>query len=535
MPLPPGFELEQPAASEGPKLPPGFQLESAPAASPVANARDFIAGNLNKGIAGLAGLPVDVTGQAVNLGIAGYGALKGALGGTPPDLINPATQIGGSQWIENLMRKGGVVTPASDPTSKAGQYAASALQMVPSAVVGKPTPAQLPGAIAGAAASGLGAQAGRDIGGEKYAMLGAMAPGLAAQAARALAPKPTPQTQLLADEGVDLTPGQKYGGGAKRIEDAATSIPVLGDAIKGAQRRGIESYNAAAINRALEPIGEELPKGLVGNKAIDYAYTKLGDAYDTLLPNLRGEFNDTLKSDLASITANAKETLPPAQRGQFNRIVKNEVINRFDQGGNISGQALKDIESKLGGMAKDFGRSENYDIRTLGEHVKDTQAALRDMVTEVNPKYEGELAKINDGYANFKIAQKAASSPAAPEGVFSPSQLHSAVRAKDTSKDKARFSEGAARMQDLSAAGKAVLPTTVPDSGTPYRAAIMYALSHPVKASILAPFVGAATLPYTKMGQGVLSGISGGMQPTPPLQGILQAILAEQQSANQRK
>ena len=182
MPLPPGFELEQPAASEGPKLPPGFQLESAPAASPVANARDFIAGNLNKGIAGLAGLPVDVTGQAVNLGIAGYGALKGALGGTPPDLINPATQIGGSQWIENLMRKGGVVTPASDPTSKAGQYAASALQMVPSAVVGKPTPAQLPGAIAGAAASGLGAQAGRDIGGEKYAMLGGMAPGLAVQA-----------------------------------------------------------------------------------------------------------------------------------------------------------------------------------------------------------------------------------------------------------------------------------------------------------------------------------------------------------------
>lgn len=326
-----------------------------------------------------------------------------------------------------------------------------------------------------------------------------------------------------------MTPGQKYGGGIKRAEDAATSVPVLGDTIKAAQKRSVESFNAATINRGLAPIGEKLPKGLAGHKAVDYAYTKLGDAYDNLLPNLRGEYNQTLKSDLASISANAAETLPPAQRGQFNRIVRNEVINRFDQGGNISGEALKQIESKLGGMAKDFGRSENYDIRTMAQHVKDTQAALRQMVTEVNPAYEGQLAKINEGYANFKIAQKAATSVAAPEGIFTPSQLHAAVKVKDVSKDKARFSEGAARMQDLSSAGKTVLPSAVPDSGTPYRAAMMYALAHPVRASLAAPAIGLATLPYTQLGQGVLSRISGG-QPTPlALQALIQSILAERQ------
>ena len=57
----------------------------------------------------------------------------------------------------------------------------------------------------------------------------------------------------------------------------------------------------------------------------------------------------------------------------------------------------------------------------------------------------------------------------AEEGVFSPAQLQNAVRAMDKSKDKARFAEGKALMQDLSESGKTVLGSKVPDSGTPYR------------------------------------------------------------------
>ena len=49
--------------------------------------------------------------------------------------------------------------------------------------------------------------------------------------------------RLLMNEGVKLTPGQMAGGVAKSIEDKATSIPLAGDMITSARRRGIEDLN----------------------------------------------------------------------------------------------------------------------------------------------------------------------------------------------------------------------------------------------------------------------------------------------------
>lgn len=135
----------------------------------------FIGGNLNKGIAGLAGLPVDTARNVLNLGIAGYGSVKGALGGTPPELIPPG--IGSSQHIEGLMQRGGMIPPSTTPQSKAGEYGAAALQMIPGALASPGTAAQLPAKALAGAVSGVGAQAASDVLGEPYAALGAMAPG----------------------------------------------------------------------------------------------------------------------------------------------------------------------------------------------------------------------------------------------------------------------------------------------------------------------------------------------------------------------
>lgn len=334
--------------------------------------------------------------------------------------------------------------------------------------------------------------------------------------------KLSPQAQLLADEGVTLTPGQIKGGAVKRAEDAATSIPILGDAIKGAQRKGIESFDAAALNRALEPIGAKLPGHLKGNAAVEYTYGKLGDAYDNLLPNLKGDLyaggipqtgsklptagtpgvpvpaaqaRPSFKQELDNIRSMA-QNLPEPQRGQLGRIIDREIIERFTTQGKASGEVLKDIESKLGGIAKRAGKSDDYDVRTMGDAVQEAQNAMRRMVENVNPTYQGELQKINEGYANFKKVQNAASKVGAQGGVFTPAQLHASVRAGDPSKDKARFAEGNALMQDLSTAGKEVLAPTVPDSGTPFRSMAAYAITHPLRAAGLGVPIAAASLPY---------------------------------------
>jgi hypothetical protein len=118
------------------------------------------------------------------------------------------------------------------------------------------------------------------------------------------------------------------------------------------------------------------------------------------------------------------------------------------------------------------------------------------MLNGANPKYQGELSKINEGYAYFKRAQRAASSVATEDGFFSPAQYHNAVKALDKTKDKRAFSEGTALGQDLSTAAKSVLPQSVRDSGTPER--LMASNPYAWLTGTLAAVPGA--MAYSKLG-----------------------------------
>ena len=134
-PLPPGFVLDPPAA---PPLPPGFVLDqpapaqpttpdmAAPTAGtsqpvPEGNARQLMLGTqaVGRGLAHVAGFPVDLTTAALNLGLTAGDKAAGLFGGSLPGRIsNP---VGGSQNIINtatgLAEKAGVplATPSEDP------------------------------------------------------------------------------------------------------------------------------------------------------------------------------------------------------------------------------------------------------------------------------------------------------------------------------------------------------------------------------------------------------------------------------------
>lgn len=331
-----------------------------------------------------------------------------------------------------------------------------------------------------------------------------------------------PDVELLNREGVSMTPGQILGGFAQRAEDALTSVPLLGDLIKSAQRKGHETLGQAALNRSLAPIGRELPPRTSGNDAVAIARGLLGDSYDSVLgrakvgldgPTPQGATpalpsptgaQPTLRQELDKLRLMA-QNLPQAQRDQFSRILDAEIFERFPQNqaggraGVIPGDSIKAAESNLGIAAKQLAASPDYDNRTMSGAVKEAQAALRRAVARENPDIADELAATNEGWANFKRPQRAAASVAAPHGVFNPAQLHGAVKALDPSKDKAQFAQGDALMQDLSAAGKNVLSPTVPDSGTPYRSLLGIAglggLEHfvsPTGAAIL----GSTAIPY---------------------------------------
>lgn len=300
---------------------------------------------------------------------------------------------------------------------------------------------------------------------------------LTAALSRAASPNASvnPNVQALLDEGVTLTPGQMGGGVLKRLEDAVTSVPLLGDMVRNAQRGGAEDLNRAAINRVLAPLGQDLPRDInVGREAVQYAQTAVQDAYRNLLPRLNVHADQQLVGDATQILQRLQAT-DPNLATQFHNIFQRQVVDRFAAPGGtapITGQTLKAMESELGEVATRYRSSALGSERALGQAVSDLQASLRDLVTRSNPQHAAELRNINHAFRNLVVVEKAAGGQGAAEGVFSPNQLSAAVKGSDRSARDRNFAAGRATMQDLSDPAKAVMPSSVPDSGTPLRMAV---------------------------------------------------------------
>ena len=332
------------------------------------------------------------------------------------------------------------------------------------------------GALGGGASAALNPVAGDDFWSEKGAQVatgaafGGAVPAVTSGLARAISPNASKNANvaLLKSEGVKPTIGQTLGGWANAAEEKAQSLPIVGDAITAARQRANDQMNKAAFNRALAPIGEKLPNGqALGGSAVEYTGAKLGQAYDNLLPKLTTQADDQFSKGVQSLQGMVNQgALDPKYSKLFDKTLKDRVLDKFQGQNAMTGQTLKDTESFLTGEVKRFGMSQDPDARLLGDAYKELQSQLRSLVTRSNPQHADELKAINTGYANFKRVQNAAAKVGSDEGVFTPAQLQNAVRAMDKSKDKARFAEGNALMQDLSGAAKSQMSGKIADSGT---------------------------------------------------------------------
>ena len=301
------------------------------------------------------------------------------------------------------------------------------------------------------------------------AAMGAAMPSAGQALSKVVAPPVSAASRTLLDAGINLTPGQLIGGSAKRIEDAMTSIPIIGDMIRNSQRSTFQDLNAAAINRGLAPIGDKLPSGMTGSDAITYASNSLSKAYENVLNKIGAvPVDSTFNQSLAKINSMA-QNLPPQYAQQIDSIIKNEVASRINPQGYMTSDGLKAAESKLGEISRGYARGD-YDQQVVSDAVQEVQSQLRQMLQrQASPELAAELKAVNTGYANFLRPMKAAASQRADEGTFTPEQLNASVRALDTSKMKRQYAQGNALMQDLSDAALSQMGNKVPDSGTPLR------------------------------------------------------------------
>jgi len=312
--------------------------------------------------------------------------------------------------------------------------------------------------------------------------------------------------QLLADSGVPLTLGQiastGKGWGAKMVqgaEEGLSGLPIIGNLIDSARERGTEGFNIALGNRILGNIGQKLPKSAeAGGDMVKFVGDRLSAKYTALVPKLVARGDTQFAADIAKAKA-ATATLPKARQAQFGKIMLDVFGNRV-QGGTLSGQALKDAESRLTFLANRYRKSMDADQSIMGDAIDEARQALRGMVARSNPAHAKELQALNKGWAELSQLRTAANSAGNATGVVTPAQALSAAR-------KAGF-----RDDDFVKSAKAILPNSTPNSGTTQRAAtvgLLGALGTGAAAgATITPAAGlpaAAALLYTKQGQMMLN------------------------------
>lgn len=301
--------------------------------------------------------------------------------------------------------------------------------------------------------------------------ISAVLPPVVRAAANVVGPKLSPAVQALRNSGVGLTIGQNLGGAAKRLEDAARSIPLIGDAITYAQKKSFKDMNRAAMNESLKSLNEKLPAGLEGREAVEYVSKKLGAKYDNLLPQLHVQADPQFIKEIQKIQA-IGQSLPKELQSDFQHLMQTEVLSKFTQYGRMSGATFKDMESRLGNIASTLSRNENPYQRDVGQAAKELQRVMRGVLERSNPDKQGELSAINEAYAKFLRVQEAAGRVTSEGGVFTPEALTSATRTLDPSKRKSGFARGNAVMQEFAENAKSVMGNRVPDSGTATRGAV---------------------------------------------------------------
>lgn len=332
---------------------------------------------------------------------------------------------------------------------------------------------------------------------------GALAP------AAVRAPKVKPQTpqRTLRDAGVNLTPGQSMGGIAKSTEDIAARAPILGPAIRGARKRGVESLNRAVANRSLEPLGEVVPTNIkTGAESVKYVADRLGQVYDDaadMVPQV--SLDDDFETALTQLNASAQE-LGPDVTAQFDRILNNRVLSRLSDGP-VSGRTLREIQSQVDQRAANLGSSSDSAQRELGDILEGVSDELKAVLGRANPEAGALINTANQGWSNYVRLRKASAS--AGGNPFSPGQLKTAVITQDRSVGKGNVAKGEALLQDLSKAASDVMPDSFGNPGTADAVGLgalgTLAVTNPVQGATAAAALTAAATPYMLMGRKIVS------------------------------
>lgn len=320
------------------------------------------------------------------------------------------------------------------------------------------TRAAIGGAVSGAMQPVTGEE---DFAGQKTEQVGLGAAfGAGGQAAfsaagRVLNPLVSKAEQTMRDLGVTPTTGQTLGKGIKSLEEFAQYMPLIGPAIRDARQRTLFDFNKGVINKALERVNDKLPGDVIGRDAIEYATSRISDAYDDVLSKMTFELDFGTSSNILSALNKAK-LLSPEQRQTAIDYVNEIALTKFS-GRKLTGPEYKAIESDLRKKASNLMSSQTAAEREVGDALFGVLSEFKKSLYNQNNKLTPQLRRIDSAYADMAAIKLAAANSGALNGVFTPKQFATAVRQNDKTLNKSAYAKGTARSQRISDAAMQVL------------------------------------------------------------------------------
>jgi len=275
-------------------------------------------------------------------------------------------------------------------------------------------------------------------------------------------PKPPSAAQTLRQVGVTVTPAQASGPAFKAIEDQAKRLPIVGPTITGLQNRQIDQLNRAVGLKALEPIGEGIPKSIKpGFDMVEYVDDRLGSVYDDaarMTPQVNVDAQ--LGQDLQAITARSVD-LPDSEANQFVKSL-NDRLGRLSSG-QASGEMVKTIHGELGKLQAEAARQGKS---TLSEMFGDTRRAVLGLIERANPQAGDLIRSADEGWGIYSMMNDAAAAATANGGKFSAGQLNTQVRRAAKGMGSNMAGKGKGPLQDLATAAAEIIPDTYGNPGT---------------------------------------------------------------------
>lgn len=321
-------------------------------------------------------------------------------------------------------------------------------------------------------------------------------------AARVALPFIDEKARWLAERGVRTTVGQTIGGWAKRAEDAAQSLPFVGDAIRNKREQAMHDAWRGMGEETAQLVGETLPKDMpaadilkhLGGMGADANAAagqtpggilgqKFDEAYQTarLLPQgPSGVGSKKFSRYKGELKAGARRNLTKSEFESFEKKIDTHVDSvitkaahptRGGAGAPITGKELQQMISDLKGLETEAYNAGSTTERNLAPWFTKYREAIENATDISSPGFKGKLNAASDAWSNFTRMQKAAGTSAAigHENVPTMTQFASAVAHLDPSTRNRLTSTGRSPLQEWPEHGKAVLPAKVNDSGTPER------------------------------------------------------------------